>query len=201
VAEEKTEDIVAKRPWYVAVALIAMALLGFNSCGDGVINVSIYRGVPFDAGAFRASDRAAAELLFAHVLDAFDAVRRFAFPLSAAAMVIGTTTAALALAALVLRRATPQLLSQVLVVHAAVFADGAVVTQKPRLALYEFAAFTKMSNADSDSQRQAIASAYRLGPTSMYIAPGLETAVTLAILFAINRKRAAAAFVAVESEA
>ncbi len=125
----------AQRPRYLVVALVAALVFGAGCWTEGCGRLAFYRGeadhqqATLTASISDGADRAQAEALYQHFVDAADMQRGWAIPLAAATFVLGAALLALAARGLAGKSNTRSALMQVVAAQAIVVAASYFATR------------------------------------------------------------------------
>jgi hypothetical protein len=188
----------AKRPRYLAVALVGALVFGAGCWTEGCSRINFYRGgldqsQTLSSSIANEADRARAEALYQHFTEVADAERSRAFPIAIATFLLGAALLALAARGLAGKTNTRSPLVQVVTAQAIVVVLGYFVLRDVRNAELDWGIEQTML-----SQRQTLPADQYAQLSSMmagvrrYGVPGWLVVRTLAsalIVLALTRPR------------
>ncbi|MDB4933601.1 MAG: hypothetical protein JWP87_573 [Labilithrix sp.] len=188
----------AKRPRYLAVALVGALVFGAGCWTEGCSRINYYRGGLDETQTLNSSitndaDRARAEALYQHFVEVADAERGRAFPLSIATFLLGAALLALAARGLAGKTNTRTALVQVVTAQAVVVVLGYFVMSNVRNAELDWGIEqTLYHQRETLTSEQYVRFASMTHNVRRYGVPGWLVVRTLAsalIVFALTRPR------------
>lgn len=191
---------VARKPWYLVLALLVCSGLGACGSTSGWGTIELFRGAQGDshvADFTREDDRKAVQLSFDRMMTAMDAERPRGFPLAAAELVLGAAMFIFAAAAMTGRGGARRALVQITFAQAVLVLVAYFLTPKTRFAQLDWAVAQEAGKLLEAGQTQAQVD--RTLPAVHVLYHGLwiaqlavRSVVAALVMFALTRPRARA---------
>jgi len=133
---QQSAETSARRPAYLAIALVALWLVGMTTAAEGFAAMEIVRN-PFSSAFGTLSGEVAQDLVKRAFVDGIISISKVALPVGLAQLVLGALLVGVSTKALFARRASPSFALQTIVANAAVLIVGYALWQPVRAQVAE----------------------------------------------------------------